>query len=97
MSEKKQVSVDIKELSEYDRFLLEALLQQATREARKPLSADARHQLILTFFEERHQAKRGQMNAKGLATKSRKQRKTREQATPDFQWRPPEKKRRPTR
>lgn len=83
------MTADKDALNEYDLFLLDALLQQAGTEAGKPLSLAARRDFTLNFIEERQQVKRGQINAKGKATKSQKKRVLQAQETPDFQWQPP--------
>nr|ULG18710.1 hypothetical protein Puna18p_00101 [Serratia proteamaculans] len=89
MTEIRSVTIDNNELSEYDRFLLDALFQQAARAAGKPLSIIAKSKLILSFFEERQQAKRTQINSKKQSTKSRRRRDILASAPPDFRWKPP--------
>lgn len=76
-------------LSEYDRFLLDALLQQAAKDAGRPLSVAARRELTRSFLEERQQAQRTQINAKGQSTRSRRKRDLEAREAPDFQWQPP--------
>jgi len=89
VTEKRPVAVDTEKLNEYDRFLLDALLQQAAKEAGRPLSVAARRELTMTFFEERQQAQRAQINAKGQSTRSRRKRDLEAREAPDFQWQPP--------
>lgn len=94
MTEKRPITVDIEQLSEYDRFLLDALLQQGAQEAGKPLTLTARRELTARFFEEHQQAKNAQSNTRRKATMSRKMRDIQAQAKTDFQWQPPVAKRR---
>lgn len=94
MTEKRPIVVNMNELSDYDRFLLDALLQQAAKEAGKPLSVTARRELTLSFFEERHQAKIAQSATRRKAVMSRKMQIIQAQAKTDFQWQPPAAKRR---
>lgn len=89
MTEKRPVSADTEKLNEYDRFLLDALLQQAAKDAGRPLSVAARRELTRSFLEERQQAQRAQINAKGQSTRSRRKRDPEAHEAPDFQWRPP--------
>lgn len=89
MTEKRPVSADTEKLDEYDRFLLDALLQQAEKDAGRPLSVAARRELTRSFFEERQQAQRAQINAKGQSTRSRRKRDLEAREAPDFQWQPP--------
>ncbi|TNL00700.1 hypothetical protein CYD30_28680 [Kosakonia cowanii] len=81
--------MNIDELSEYDRFLLDALLQQAAKDAGKPLSVNARRELTLSFLEEHHQAKSAQRATRRKAVMSRKMQIIQAQAKSDFQWQPP--------
>ena len=85
----KRPAVETKELSEYDRFLLDALLQQAAKDAGKPLSIAAKSKLIQDFLDERQHAQRAQINAKGQSTRSRRKRDLEAREAPDFQWQPP--------
>lgn len=89
MTEKRPVAVDTEKLSEYDRFLLDALLQQAARDAGRPLSIAVRRALTLSFFEEHQQTQRAQISAKGQSTRSRRKRDLEAREAPDFQWQPP--------
>jgi len=75
------------ELSDYDRFVLDALLQQAAEEAGRPLSLIARQKIADDFFEERSQGKKAQMVARRKAT-MRKMKVVQAQAKTDFQWQP---------
>ncbi|MGL5385937.1 MAG: hypothetical protein ACRDCA_08770 [Serratia sp. (in: enterobacteria)] len=89
MTEKRPTTADIEQLSEYDRFLLDALLQQAAKEAGKPLSLASRRELTERFVEEHPQVKKTQSTARRKATMSRKMRDIQAQAKTDFQWQPP--------
>jgi len=51
MKEKRPAATEIDSLSEYERFLLEALLELAAEEAGKPLSAAAKRAVISAFLE----------------------------------------------
>jgi len=94
VTEKRPAVADIDDLSGYERFLLNALLQLAAEEAGRPLSAAERRALTLTFLEDIQQEKRGRVNAKSRATRFRKQRETQVQDDAGFQWRYPAAKRR---
>lgn len=87
MKEKRPAVADTGDLSEYERFLLHALLELAAEEAGKPLSAAERRALTLTFLEDIQQAKRERVNAKSRATRARKQRGAQLQEDASFQWR----------
>lgn len=81
------------ELDEYDRFLLNALLQQATREAGKPLNQAERQQLTEEFVKEHTQVKSVMKASRRKAARSRKARVLEAQTNTDFQWKPPVPKR----
>lgn len=51
MKEKRHAATEIDGLSEYERFLLDALLELAAEEAGKPLSAAAKRAVISAFLE----------------------------------------------
>ena len=83
MTEKCPVSADTEKLNEYDRFLLDA------KDAGRPLSVAARRELTQSVLEERQQAQRAQINAKGQSTRTRRKRDLEAHEAPDFQWQPP--------
>jgi len=64
VKEKRAAVADIGDLSEYERFLLNALLELAAEETGKPLRAAARRTLTAAFLKDLQQAKRGRVNAK---------------------------------
>ncbi|HFV9295548.1 TPA: DUF3811 domain-containing protein [Serratia fonticola] len=84
-----QQQEQIDALDEYARYLLASLLQQAEREAGKPLSPAARRQLVADFIAERGVDRKAQAVAKRKVTMSRKMRTIQAQAKTDFQWTPP--------
>jgi len=86
VKEKRPAVADTGDLSEYDPFLLYALLELAPEEVGKPLSAGERRALTLTFLEDIQQAKRERVNAKSRATRARK-RGVQLQEDASFQWR----------
>lgn len=51
MTEKRPFATEIDELSDYERFLLDALLELAAEEAGKPLSAAAKRAITSAFLE----------------------------------------------
>lgn len=75
-------------LGEYERFLLNALLEQATREAGRPLTSAVRRRITADFIEEHEQGRKTQAEARRKAVASRKVQRTLAQKKTDFQWQP---------
>lgn len=84
-----QQQEQIDALDEYARYLLASLLQLAEREAGKPLTHNARRQLVADFIAERGVDRKAEATAKRKISMSRKMRDIQAQAKTDFQWTPP--------
>lgn len=89
MSELSSLHPQISELSDYELYLLSALLKKAATDAGKKLNMNERRAVAAEFFDSRMADRKNQAGYRRSATMSRKMRDIRAQEKSDFHWKPP--------
>ncbi|EBP4586008.1 hypothetical protein VH79_22945 [Salmonella enterica] len=78
----------VSELSEYEQYLLSALLKKAASDAGRKLNITERRAVATEFFGSRQADRKTQAGNRRSATMSRKMRDIRAQEKSDFHWKP---------
>ncbi|EBG1931021.1 hypothetical protein FH551_26220 [Salmonella enterica] len=88
MNELAGLHPQISELSEYEQYLLSALLKKAAADAGKKLNLNERRAVAVEFFDSRLADRKTQPGYRRRATMSRKMCDIRAQEKSDFHWKP---------
>ncbi|EFT4511337.1 hypothetical protein H2549_005009 [Salmonella enterica subsp. enterica serovar Stanley] len=88
MNELAGLHSQISELSEYEQYLLAALLKKAAADAGRTLNISERRAVAVEFFVSRQVDRKTQTGYRRSATMSRRMRDIRAQEKSDFHWKP---------
>ncbi|HAG0017791.1 TPA: hypothetical protein G8O67_005184 [Salmonella enterica] len=88
MNELAGLHPQISELSEYEQYLLSALLRKAAADAGRTLNLTELRTVAAEFFDSRLADRKTQAGNRRSATMSRRMRDIRAQEKSDFHWKP---------
>lgn len=88
MNELAGLHPQISELSEYEQYLLSALLKKAAADAGRTLNISERRAVAAEFFVSRQGDRKTQTGYRRSATMSRRMRDIRAQEKSNFHWKP---------